>query len=184
MTLETIHSIDVLLGLGAILLQILCVFTIALLLFRVKENKYLSFVKKNFLAIGFFISLAAVFCSLVFTEVFHWVPCFYCWYDRIYIFSQAVIFAIAWFRKDRNVFWYSLVLSSFGLINAVHHMFIYYLGEGNGPCDASGVSCVQRLMNEFGGYISIPTLALTGFVALLTLLAVVHFYKQEKKEQK
>jgi len=47
------------------------------------------------------------------------------------------------------------------------------------PCDATGVSCYQRLVSEFGGYISIPMMALTAFFGLLTLLMVVHFYKKE-----
>ena len=168
-----------LMGAGVIILQALCVLAILFLLFRVKESKYLNFIKKNFLEIGFFLSLLAFGTSLFYTEILHWVPCFYCWYDRIWIFPQAVIFGVAWFRKDKNVFWYSLILSLFGLVNSLKHIYIYYYGEGLAPCDASGVSCVQRLVSEFGGYISIPTNAFTGFFALLTLLAVVYFYKKE-----
>jgi len=62
----------------------------------------------------------------------------------------------------------------------INQSFVYYFGDaGNVPCDASGVSCYQRLVSEFGGYISVPTLSLSAFVALLTILLVAHFYKKE-----
>src|SRR3989344_599632 len=38
------------------------------------------------------------------------------------------------------------------------------------------LSCYQQLVSEFGGYISIPMLALTTFFSLLVILAVAHFY--------
>jgi disulfide bond formation protein DsbB len=172
------HYFNVFTGFGVILLQILIVVSLGLLVFT-KENKFLDFIKKNFIWIGFFISLAAVLTSEIYSEVIGWVPCFHCWVDRIFIFSQAIIFLVAWIRKDRNVLWYSIALTLFGLVNSIYHLFIYYFSEGAGPCDASGVSCVQRLVNEFGGYISIPMNALTGFAALLALFLVVRFYKKE-----
>jgi disulfide bond formation protein DsbB len=179
MTLETVHYVNMLLGLGVIALQVLCVLAIVLLLFRPKENKYLSLIKDNFLSIGFLISLFAVLSSLFFSKIMHWVPCVYCWWDRVWIFPQAVIFGAALFKKQKNILLSAFILSLFGLINSVGHLYLYYYGESNAPCDASGVSCVQRLVNEFGGYISIPTMAFSGFFALLTLCAVVYFYKKE-----
>lgn len=179
MSFESAHYINMFLGLGGIILQILALLALGILAFRPKENAYLSFIKRHFLGIGFFISFSAVLTSLLYSEVLNYVPCFFCWMDRIFIFPQAIIFLVAVRRKDRNAFFYSLILTLFGLINALYHAFIYYFGEGDTPCDASGVSCVQRLVNEYGGYISIPTLALTGFFALLVLLLVEHFYQRE-----
>ena len=60
MTLETAHYVNMLLGLGVIVLQIFSVVALALLLFKVKESRYLAFIKKNFLEIGFFLSFFAV----------------------------------------------------------------------------------------------------------------------------
>jgi hypothetical protein len=63
---------------------------------------------------------------------------------------------------------------------SLYQNFFYYFGENSAlPCDATGVSCYQRLVSEFGGYISIPMLALTGFFSLLTILIVAHFYMKE-----
>lgn len=68
---------------------------------------------------------------------------------------------------------------SLGFVISMYQNFFYYFAAGSAlPCDASGVSCYQRLISEFGGYISIPMLALTSFVAILTVVLVAHFYKK------
>jgi disulfide bond formation protein DsbB len=185
MNAETLHYINMLLGLGAIVLQVLSLLAIIFLLFGSKnnsENKYLSFIKNHFLEIGFFITLSAVLVSLFYSEILNYVPCFHCWVARIFIFSQAVIFAVALSRRDGNVFFYSLPLTLLGLADALFLNYKYYFNPNSAPCDASGVSCVQQLVSEWGGYISIPMLALTGFVALLTLLLVVHFHQRENQK--
>jgi disulfide bond formation protein DsbB len=179
MSFETIHYINIFLGVGAILLQALSVIAILFLVFRVRENKFLDFIKNNFLALGFFISFSAVLTSFFYSDVLNFVPCIYCWWDRVLIFPQAVIFGMAWLKKDRNAFWYSCILTLLGLAKSLQHLHLYYYGEADAPCDASGVSCVQRLVSEFGGYISIPMLAFTGFFALATILLVAYFYKKQ-----
>ncbi len=177
---DYIHYFNLFIGLGVIVLQILSVGTLALLFLGPKESKFLGFIKNNFLWIGFIISLSAVLVSETYSEIIGWAPCVHCWIDRIFIFPQAVIFGIALIRKEKNILWYSVGLTLFGLINSIYHLYIYYFSEGTAPCDSSGVSCVQRLVSEFGGYISIPMNALSGFVALLVLALVVIFYKKDK----
>ncbi|MES3031722.1 MAG: hypothetical protein V4699_00565 [Patescibacteria group bacterium] len=179
MNTEIAHYVDMLLGLGTIILQVFSLSALGLLFFGPKENFFLDFIKKHFLPIGFFITFSAVLVSLFYSEIREFLPCFHCWIARIFIFSQAFIFAVAWLRKDKNVIFYSLPLTLYGLADSLYLNFLYYVGEGTAPCDASGVSCVQRLVSEFGGYISIPMMAMTGFFALLTLLAVAHFYPKQ-----
>ena len=90
------------------------------------------------------------------------------------------IFGVAIWAKDRKIVKYVLPLLSVGFVISVYQNFFYYFGEGSAlPCDASGVSCYQQLVREFGGYISIPMLALTTFIALITIVLVAHFYKKE-----
>ena len=96
------------------------------------------------------------------------------------MFPLVLMFGIAFWDEDRRVIRYALPLLCAGFLVSVYQNFFYYFGETtNVPCDASGVSCYQHLVSEFGGYISIPMLALTAFFSLLTLLAVAHFYKKE-----
>lgn len=186
MNTETVHYLNVFLGLGAILLQIFSVLALFLLFFRSKENRknfYLDFIDKHFLPIGFVISVFASLVSLVYSEVINFIPCFLCWWQRVFMFPIFLMFGVALWDKDRKVVRYAFPLLATGAVISVYHNLGYYFAKSsNLPCDASGVSCYQHLVSEFGGYISIPMLALTAFVALLTLLAVAHFYNKEVRE--
>ena len=177
MTLENIHYLNLFLGTGAIIAQILSVVTLGLLFLGPKENKYLAFIKNNFLTLGLIFSVAPIF-SLVYSEIIGFLPCFHCWVQRIFMFPQAFLFLVAYIRKDRNVFFYSLPLLLAGLADAIYLNYLYYFGDFNAPCDASGVSCVKEYVSEFGGYISIPMLALTSFVVLITINLVAYFYQK------
>jgi disulfide bond formation protein DsbB len=183
MNIESVHYLNVFLGLGAIALQIVSVITLLILLFRPKENRkniLLDFIHKHFLPITFLISLFSTLFSLVYSEIIHFVPCYLCWFQRIFMFPLIFLFGVAFWDEDKRVARYALPLVCAGFLVSVYQNFFYYFGESSSlPCDASGVSCYKQLVYEFGGYISIPMLALTGFFALLVILAVVHFYKRE-----
>ncbi|OGI94427.1 hypothetical protein A3A03_03825 [Candidatus Nomurabacteria bacterium RIFCSPLOWO2_01_FULL_40_18] len=137
--------------------------------------------EKHFLTLGFILSLSAALFSLIYSEIVGFIPCSLCWYQRIFLFPLVFIFGSALWYKDRKIIRYTLPLICVGFIISIYQNFGYYFGNSsNLPCDASGVSCYQQLISEFGGYISIPMLALTAFFALLTLLAVAHFYPKHK----
>ncbi|MFA6520392.1 MAG: disulfide bond formation protein B [Candidatus Paceibacterota bacterium] len=183
MSTEAIHYLNVFLGLGVILLQVLSVVAIFLLFFRSNGkggNVYLDFINKHFLILAFLISLFSSVFPLVYSEIIGFLACALCWWQRVFMFPTFLMFGVALWDKDRKVIRYVLPLLCFGFLISLYQNFFYYFGESsNLPCDASGVSCYQRLVSEFGGYISIPMMALTAFFALLTLLAVAHFYKKE-----
>ncbi len=178
-----IHYLNLILGVFAITLQFLCVFTL-ILLFAVPnknsfKNEFLSFVSEHFLLIGFIISFFTAVLSLFYSEVAGYAVCFLCWLQRIFLFPQTVLFGMAYLKKDRNVTGYIFPLLLSGLLISLYHNFIYYFTESVGACDASGISCVQKFVDEVGGYISIPMFSLTVFFALITLLLVAYFYKKE-----
>lgn len=181
MTAETVHYLNVVLGAGAIALQIFSVIALALLFIGPRKNAYLDFIDKHYMHLGFVISLLAALFSLVYSEIIGFAPCYLCWYQRVFTYPLVLIFATAIWYKDRHIVKYVLPLLSFGFLVSVYQNFIYYFNPNASalPCDASGASCYQQLVNEFGGYISIPMLALTTFVALLTVVLVAHFYKKE-----
>ena len=176
----TVHYLNIFLGTGAIILQVLSVLALLVLFLSPKKNKFLDFIDKHYLVLGFIISLFAALFSLVYSEIINFLPCYLCWYQRIFLFPVVFIFASAIWNKDRKVVKYVLPLLSVGFVISVYQNFFYYFGGGSSlPCDASGVSCYQQLVSEFGGYISIPMLALTTFLALITIVLVAHFYKKE-----
>ena len=184
MNSESVHYLNVFLGLGAIFLQIFSIVALFLLFFRSKENSknfFLDFINKHFLPISFFISLFASIFPLVYSEVINFSPCYLCWWQRVFIFPTFFLFGVALWDRDRRVIKYVTSLLFVGFLISIYHNFFYYFGENSSlPCDASGVSCYQHLVSEFGGYISIPMFALTTFFSLLTLSAVAHFYPKNK----
>ncbi len=130
-----------------------------------------SFVHKNILAIGFFISFAALVSSLVYSEIIGYAPCLLCWYARIAFYPQVILFAIALFRRERHVVEYSMGLTVFGLIVSSYHTIVQIVGESPLPCSSTGVSCVTRFVYEYG-FVSIPLMGFVGFsVLFLCLLA-------------
>jgi len=174
------------------LLQVFSIIVLFLLFWGPKKNKFLEYVDKHFLVLSFLISLFSSIFPLVYSEIIGFLPCVLCWWQRVFMFPLVFMFGIAFWDKptrldninrsggDRRVIRYALPLLCIGFLISVYQNFFYYFGaSSNLPCDASGVSCYQQLVSEFGGYISIPMLALTAFFALLTLLAVAHFYKKE-----
>lgn len=177
---ENVHYLNIFLGSGAILLQVLSFVALFLLFIGPKKNKYLDFIDKHYLSLGFLMSLFASVFPLVYSEIINFLPCYLCWWQRVFMVPLVFIFGMAIWSKDRKVVKYTLPILIVGSLIAMYHNFNYYFADtGNLPCDASGVSCYQQLVYEFGGYISIPMLSLTSFLALVTIVLVAHFYKKE-----
>jgi disulfide bond formation protein DsbB len=177
MSEQAIHYFNIILGLGAIAVQVVSVGALLMFFLGPKKNSFLDYLDKHFLPIGFLVSLSA-WLVLIYSEIIHFVPCFLCWWQRIFMFPMAFLFGIALWKKDRGVVRYALPLLVVGFVISLYQNFFYYFGESSAPCDASGVSCYAHLVYEFGGYISIPMLALTGFFALLTLCGIAHLYRR------
>jgi disulfide bond formation protein DsbB len=73
-------------------------------------------------------------------------------------------------RKDiRNGFWYALPFPIVGMAVGLYHEYITYHPEAETEGCKQGVSCTVRWIDELG-YVTIPTLALTAFAAILALL--------------
>ena len=187
MSETALHYLNVSLGAGTIALQVFSVLALFLLFFRpnIKHGSlYLDYIDKHFLILSFVISLFASIFPLVYSEIVNFLPCYLCWWQRVFMFSSFFLFSTALWDKDRKVIRYTSSLLFAGFLISVYQNFFYYFGDASTlPCDASGVSCYQRLVSEFGGYMSIPMMALTAFFALLTLVAVAHFYPRHKNKQ-
>lgn len=180
MNLIAIHYLNLFLIFGSSVLFVLSIVALFLLFLRSKQNAYLDFIDKHFLTIGFIISTSAAFLSLVYSEVINFLPCYLCWFQRVFIFPLPFIFGSAIWHKERMVVKYVLPLLSVGAVISIYQNFIYYFTDsGSKPCDASGISCFKLLIPEFNGYIQIPTMALVTFGALITVVLVAHFYKKE-----
>ena len=127
----TLHYLNLFLGFGAILLQVFSVVALFLLFFRSKEknkNFYLDFIDKHFLVFSFLLSLFASIFPLVYSEIVHFLPCYLCWWQRLFMFPLVFIFGVAFWDKDRKVARYALPLLCVGFLISVYQNFFYYFG--------------------------------------------------------
>jgi disulfide bond formation protein DsbB len=181
------QKVTVFISTGVLVMSILIVCAlIALIFFRKNRTgqTFLSLISKNSLIIGFVVSLAGILVSLYYSNIVGFPPCEFCWWARIFMYPQAFMFGIALWRKKKNkdfgaVFTESLVLS---VIGGLIMLYDYY-GQSFNPgilaaCGAVGASCAKVYFTSFG-FITIPFMALAGFIALI-LNAVI--YKTSKSE--
>ncbi len=110
--------------------------------------------------------------SLYFSEVVGYIPCKFCWYQRILMYPLAVVIAIGLVRRDRHLPLYILPFSLIGIGVASYHYLLQKtdLFINASSCEV-GVPCSGIWINWFG-FVTIPFLALLAFL-LITLMAVV-----------
>jgi disulfide bond formation protein DsbB len=75
-----------------------------------------------FLAFAWLVALVAMVGSLYYSEVRLFVPCTMCWYQRIAMYSLAIVLAIAAWRSDFGIKPYALTLSLGGLVFSLWHL--------------------------------------------------------------
>lgn len=144
-----------------------------------KSRKDLIMNKKadSLLFTGWAASLIATLGSLFFSEVMKYEPCELCWYQRILMYPMVILLGVAYVRKDFKAALYTLILSGIGLAVSLYHYSlqkISFLSETAPSCGR--VPCTGEYINWMG-FITIPFLALSGFIiifitSLLTLKAI------------
>ncbi len=123
--------------------------------------------------VGLFLTLGATAMTLYYSEVLGFVPCGWCWVQRVFLWPQVVLFALALYKRDRSAADYSIAFSIFGAAAALYQHYLQMGGSALIPCPATGAGdCAQRLMFEFG-YITFPFMAATLFGFLIVLMLFV-----------
>ncbi|MEN8112879.1 MAG: disulfide oxidoreductase [Actinomycetota bacterium] len=121
--------------------------------------------------LAFSVATVATLGSLYLSEVVHLVPCTFCWYQRIAMYPLVVILGIAAWRKDHGVRVYSAAIAAIGAVIAAYHRLIQAVPEFGGSSCSTGVPCTAAYFTLFG-FVTIPYMALSGFLFILALLWV------------
>ncbi len=117
------------------------------------------------------VATVATLGSLYYSELADFPPCRLCWYQRICMYPLVPILAIAAARRDRSVRWYALPLALTGAAISTWHILVErYPTLESGACDPLN-PCSIIWVEKFG-YLTIPTMALSGFVVIGLLLAL------------
>jgi disulfide bond formation protein DsbB len=108
--------------------------------------------------------------SLYFSEIADFPPCRLCWYQRIAMYPLVPLLALAAWRRDAAARIYASPLVIAGAAIATYHVVLERVPSlESGACELANpctIIWVERL-----GYLTIPTMALTGFVVIGLLLA-------------
>ena len=119
--------------------------------------------------LAFVVALTATSGCLYFSEVAHFTPCVLCWYQRIAMYPMVVVLGIAALRGDAAVARYAVPLAAIGAVISTWHIGVERIpGLPSGACSLD-VPC-SLIYVEVVGFVTIPTMALAGFLSIITLL--------------
>ncbi|MBQ0137818.1 MAG: disulfide bond formation protein B [Kurthia sp.] len=126
------------------------------------------------------VSLVALFGSLFFSEIMHYEPCTYCWYQRILMYPLVLIIGIAYLQRNAKIAVTTLVFSIIGTCIALYHYGIQkvpFLQDNAAACGR--VPCTGAYINWFG-FVTIPFLSLLAFLFILgTSMYILKALKEE-----
>jgi len=120
---------------------------------------------------AFAVAVIATVGSLYLSERAGFVPCELCWFQRICMYPMTVLTLGAALRADHRAARYLLPLPVIGAAISVYHLLVENgVVEQARACQISAPGgCATKWIDEFG-YITIPTLALTGFALVAAFL--------------
>jgi disulfide bond formation protein DsbB len=131
----------------------------------------LDIVRPARLWLAWLIAAVAMAGSLYFSESANFVPCKLCWFQRIAMYPLALLLLIAALRRDEGIRRYAIPLASIGaVISSYHYLIEWRPSLGTGTCEITA-PCTVPWFRQFG-FVSLPLMALCGFAAIVSLLAL------------
>ncbi|MCZ7628858.1 MAG: disulfide bond formation protein B [Microthrixaceae bacterium] len=121
------------------------------------------------LPMAFAVALVTTLGSLWLSEVEKLPPCELCWFQRIFMYPNAIILGIAVFRRDVSVRWYSLPLVVVGAaISTYHYLLERFPDDISYECTTE-TPCTTVWIWKYH-FLSIPGMAWVAFVTIAVLL--------------
>jgi disulfide bond formation protein DsbB len=132
----------------------------------------MKFYKKFGLYFAWLFAIISTSGSLYLSEVKHFIPCNLCWFQRICMYPLVIILGIACYSNDKKVIKYALPLPIIGGCISIWHILEQKVPGFADilPCN-TGIPCSGDYLNWFG-FITIPMLALLGFILIIISLLV------------
>jgi disulfide bond formation protein DsbB len=138
---------------------------------------WLTQVRASGLWIICMITTGAMVGSLYFSEKVGFAPCKLCWYQRIAMFSIAIISFVAALRNDKNIARYTIVLAPLGLIVSTYHYLLEWFPTLEANVCSLDVPCTAVWFRELG----FVTFAFMAGGTFITVIAVSLAIMREEK---
>jgi disulfide bond formation protein DsbB len=121
--------------------------------------------------LAFVVTAIATGGSLFFSDIAGFVPCELCWYQRICMYPLALLTLLMALAGDHRAARYLIPFPVIGAGVSVYHLLVEngVVAQSRGCLLSAPGGCGVKWINEFG-YMTIPTLALTGFALSLSFL--------------
>ena len=162
--------------------SVLSIFSIAfsliiIFIFMIKgtKNNFLlnikNFINNYHILLAWTIASLASIGSLFYSEISGFVPCTYCWYERIAMYPLVLILGVGIYLKSKDSWLYGLPLSIIGLIITIYHYQLQIFPDQSSPSCSTEVSCTGTWIMEFG-FVTMPFMALSTFLLISVLLLI------------
>lgn len=120
---------------------------------------------------AFIVALFATGGSLYFSEVAGFTPCTLCWYQRIAMYPFVALFGVAALRREDRAPTGAVALAAVGALIAAYHVLLEWIPSLDSGACAVAAPCTFVWFRAFGIF-SLPTMALTAFLLIITLALV------------
>ena len=176
MLLEYVNKISAILTL---LSQVFLAGAVILLFSPKTRNYILNFFGRHGMFFAFLVAAASLALSLFYSDYIGYEPCTLCWYQRIFIYPQIILFGISLFKKDYKIIDYALALLFIGTAISLYHNYLSLGGSPFFNCAAFGLSasCTKLYVFELG-YVTIPIMSLTSFLLMFFFLKAQKLYNK------
>lgn len=148
--------------------------TVAVVVGRVLRRRAWTPHADTVLTGAFGVAAVATAGSLAFSEVYHFTPCELCWVQRIAMYPLALILGIAALRRDLHVRRYAIPLAGLGALVSTWHVLVQRVPAMAGTTSCEATAPCTGIWVEALGFLTIPSMALVGFMAIIALLATAH----------
>lgn len=128
--------------------------------------------------LAFAVAAIATLGSLYYSEVAHFIPCEMCWFQRIFMYPQAIVLLVAALRRDVEAWRYAVPLSVIGLLFSAYHYQLELFPDQPSMCSTT-IPCSVRFVEVYG-FVSIAFMAGAGFISIIALhLAMLRARRSE-----
>ena len=136
-------------------------------------KNFLTWVSQNVIFAAWVLAVLAILGSISLSEVWGFVPCKLCWYQRYLLFAAAVVLGAAEYKKYHHIYKYVLPLTLIGAVLAFYQSLLQWgFIEETLTC-AVDAPCALAQINWLG-FITIPFMSLAVFVVLSGLMVYQH----------
>jgi disulfide bond formation protein DsbB len=124
---------------------------------------------------AFVVASIATGGSLFYSQIMGYIPCEFCWFQRILMYPLSILTLLIAARGDNRAARYLIPLPVVGAGTSIYHMLIErdVIKEPKACSIFIPGGCgTNWIANHSFGYLTIPTLALTAFLLLIGFLVL------------